>query len=194
MSKVVFDISISLDGYIAAADRSDEHPAGVGGEQLHEWAFGTDERGREILEKGAGEVKAVIAGRVTYDTSVRWWGADGPIGAARVPTFVVTHEAPAESPADGVYRFVTGGIQYALDQAKAAAGGGLVAVMGGADLGRQFLAAGLLDEISLHVAPVLFGSGTRLFDGVPAEHLRLEMVESIDTPSAVHTRYRVING
>lgn len=194
MSRVVLDISVSLDGYVAAAGRTDESPIGVGGEQLHEWAFGTDERGREILERGAGSLAAVIAGRTTYDTSVRWWGADGPIGPARVPVFVVTHEEPADSPVDGVYRFATGGVQDAYDQATALAGDGVVAVMGGADVARQFLAAGLLDEISLHVAPVLFGDGTRLFDGIPAEHRRLEPLEVVDTPAAAHLRYRVVKG
>lgn len=192
MSTVVLDISVSVDGYVAAAGRTEDDPAGVGGDLLHEWAFGGDEPGQDVLEQGASGLGAVIAGRVTYDTSVRWWGADGPIGAARVPTFVVTHEAPTESPSNGVYQFVTGGVQAALDRARAVAGDGVVAVMGGADLARQFLAAGLLDEISLHVAPVLFGGGTRLFDGVPAEHVRLEPLEVVDTPRAAHTRYRVV--
>lgn len=192
MSRVVLDISISLDGYAAAAGRSEDEPLGVGGERLHEWALGTDEGGREVLRQAVDGLGAVIAGRRTYDSSVRWWGADGPSGPARRPTFVVTHTVPAESPTGGVYRFVTSGLRDAMDQARAAAGDRVVTVMGGADLCRQFLAAGLVDEISLHIVPVLFGSGMRLFDGVPERHVQLETLQVINTPGAVHTRFRVV--
>lgn len=191
MGKVAFDISVSLDGYIAGADRTADAPMGRGGDRLHEW-MGSEE-GQALLGTMVGGLGAVIAGRRTYDDSVRWWGADGPSGPARRPTFVVTHTAPDESPADGVYRFVTGGIAEAVAQARAVAGDQTVCVMGGAHLIQTFLAAGLVEEISLHVVPVLLGAGTRLFDGVPPEQLPLEVLEVINTPTALHTRYAVVS-
>jgi dihydrofolate reductase len=191
MNTTVFDISISLDGFVTASDQTPEEPLGVGGEQLHEWAFGADETNRRYFERAGADLGAVICGRRTYDDSLPFWGADGPTGLARKPVFVVTHRAPADDPPGGVYRFVTDGIESALAQARTAAGGRGVSVMGGADLGRQFIAAGLVDEISLHVVPVLFGSGTRLFAELHKGHVRLEPVDVLSTPSATHLRYRV---
>jgi dihydrofolate reductase len=92
MSKVAFDMSMSLDGFIEAANPTPDEPLGVGGERLHEWAFGEDERDRRVLAEGGDGLGAVIAGRRTYDASVASWGADGPTGPARLPVFVVTHE------------------------------------------------------------------------------------------------------
>jgi dihydrofolate reductase len=192
MTKVTFDISMSLDGFVTAANVRPDAPMGDGGHVLHEWAFAGDERDREVLAGGVGALGAVIAGRRTYDTSVPWWKADGPSGAARVPVFVVTHEAPAESPADGVYTFVTGGLEQALEQARAVAGDKTVCVMGGAETGRQYIAAGLVDEISIHLVPVLLGGGTRLFDERGGEQIALETVEVIETAKATHLRFRVI--
>ncbi|MBF6215060.1 dihydrofolate reductase [Nocardia puris] len=190
MGKVAFDISVSLDGYIAGPGRTADAPMGQGGDQLHNWMGSED--GQALLGRMVEGLGAVIAGRRTYDDSVRWWGADGPSGPARRPTFVVTHAAPADSPENGVYRFVSGGINAALDQARDTAGDRTVCVMGGAHLIQQFLAAGLVDEVSLHVVPVLLGAGTRLFDGVPAAQLPLEPLEVINTPTALHIRYGVV--
>jgi dihydrofolate reductase len=134
----------------------------------------------------------VIAGRRTYDSSVAWWGPDGPSGPARVPVFVVTHEAPEDAPEGGVYTFVTGGIERALEQARIAAGDRTVCVMGGAATGRQYIAAGLVDEISIHLVPVLFGGGTRLFEELGGEHIRLETAEVVETANATHLRFRVV--
>jgi dihydrofolate reductase len=192
MGTVIFDISMSLDGYVTAAGRTPEEPMGRDGLRLVEWAIGDDERGRKLLDDAVGMLGASIAGRTTYDTSLPWWGADGPSGSARRPVFVVTHEAPEESPADGVYEFVTGGIEAALERAQAAAGERAVVVMGGADLGRQYIAAGLVDEIQIHLVPVLFGGGTRMFDDSLEGHVDLEPVEVIDTPVAIHQRFRVV--
>jgi dihydrofolate reductase len=94
MGKVIFDISMSLDGFMTAADQRPEEPLGDGGEQLHQWAFGDDRRDREILTGGASSLGAVICGRRTYDDSIPWWGADGPTGPARVPLFVLSHDVP----------------------------------------------------------------------------------------------------
>jgi len=192
MSKVIFDISMSLDGFVTASNRRPEEPMGDGGQRLHEWAMGGDERNREFLKRSVSGLGAAIAGRNTYDDSLPWWGADGPSGPARRPLFVVTHEAPAESPEGGVYTFVTDGIESALEQAKAVAGDRNVVVMGGASIGRQYIAAGLVDEISIHLVPVLFGSGTRMFEHLGREHIPLETVEAIETPAATHLRFRIV--
>jgi dihydrofolate reductase len=192
VGKVVFDISMSLDGFITGPNMRPDEPMGDGGERLHEWAFGGDERSSELLAEAGRESGAVICGRNTYDHSVPWWGADGPTGQARLPVFVVTHSEPDEQPENGVYTFVTGGLEAALEHAKRAAGDKTVAVMGGADLGRQFIGAGLVDEISIHLVPVLFGSGMRMFDEAGDEHIPLEAIGVEPTPPATHMRFRVV--
>ena len=191
MTKVIFDISMSLDGYMTASGRRPEEPMGDGGLRLVQWAFGDDERDRAILTDGIASIGAVIAGRRTYDDSLPWWGADGPTGEARLPVFVVSHSVPDDAPADGVYVFVTDGIESALEQASAAAGEKDVTVMGGAQTGQQFIAAGLVDELSLHVVPVLFGAGTRMFENLGNAHITLEPMATIQTPQATHLRLRV---
>ncbi|WP_076261956.1 dihydrofolate reductase family protein [Intrasporangium flavum] len=191
MSTVVFDISTSLDGFVTAAPQTAEEPLGPGGLDLHAWTAD-----REYLDRAIADLGAVIAGRTTYDHAISSWEADGPSGPARRPVFVVTHAAPDPDavPAGGVYTFVTDGIGSALEQARAAAGGRTVTVMGGADLGRQYIAARLVDELSLHVAPRLFGAGTPLFEGLDLGHVELELVDCTPAPDAVHLRYRVQSG
>ena len=191
MSRVIFDISMSLDGFVTAAGQTPEQPMGEGGLRLVQWAFEGDERDRKIIEDGIAGLGAVIAGRRTYDHSLPWWGANGPTQEARVPVFVVTHSAPDDAPEDGVYTFVTGGIEQALRRAREAAGDKYLTVMGGAEIGRQYLRAGLVDELSLHVVPVLFGSGTRLFEDTVSEHVDLELVDLVTTDAATHLRLRV---
>lgn len=191
MGTVIFDTSMSLDGFMTAGNQTGEEPMGEGGLRLMEWILGPDERGRELLEGWVANLGASISGRRTYDTSVPWWGADGPSGSARRPLFVVTHEAPAESPEGGVYTFVTDGIESALERAQEVAGEKDVTVMGGADIGRQYIAAGLVDEIQIHLAPVLFGTGTRMFGDLGPGHLEMEPIETIETPAAVHMRFRI---
>jgi dihydrofolate reductase len=187
--QVIYDMSMSLDGFVTASDQTAEEPLGRGGERLHEWAM-ADDASREPLERAVDRLGAFVAGRRTYDHSVPFWGPDGPTGTRRQQVFVFTHEAPAESPENGVYTFVTDGLESALEQAKAAAGDKDVAIMGGPDVGTQYLAAGLVDEVGVHVVPVLFGCGTRMFGDLGA-HLELELIEAIDTPAATHLRYRV---
>jgi len=121
MSTVRFEISMSLDGYVTAAGVRPDEPMGDGGQQLHEWAFGDDERSHVVLGESQGTVGANIAGRRTYDTSIPWWGADGPGGALRTPTFIVSHRAPEDVPEGGVYTFATSP-EEALTGAIAAAG------------------------------------------------------------------------
>jgi dihydrofolate reductase len=106
--------------------------------------------------------------------------------------FVVSHDEPEEIPADGVYTLVTDGIERALQEAKAAARDKNVVVMGGADIGQQYIRAGLVDEIQIHLVPVLFGSGTRMFEHLGSEHIQLETVEVIETAGATHLRFRVV--
>lgn len=192
MGAVIFDISMSLDGFIAASGMTADEGMGIGGEVLHDWAFRGDDRDRAVLERAGAKLGAVIAGRRTYDNSIKWWGADGPTGPARIPLFVVSHGTPADVPADGVYTFV-GDIRAALDAARATAGDADIGIMGGADIARQYIAAGLVDEISIHLMPVLFGSGTPLFGDADSldQHVRLERTECIVTDAATHLRFRV---
>jgi dihydrofolate reductase len=192
MPKVIFDMSMSLDGFVTASNVRPEEPLGDGGQRLHEWAFGDDKRNRELLAEAVDAVGAVVAGRHTYDLSIPWWGADGPSGPARVPVVVVTHLEPEDAPEGGVYTFVTDGIESALEQAKAAAGDKDVAVMGGADIGQQYIRAGLVDEISIHLVPVLFGGGTRMFEHLGSEHIQLETAGVIETSLATHLRFRTV--
>lgn len=193
MGTVIFDISVSLDGFIAASGMSVDEGMGVGGEVLHDWAFRGDERDRAVLEHAGAKLGAVIGGRRTYDNSIKWWGADGPTGPARIPLFVVSHGTPDDVPPDGVYTFVSD-IHTAMDAARATAGDADIGIMGGADIARQFIRAGLVDEISIHLVPVLFGSGTPLFSEGESldEHVRLERTECITTDAATHLRFRVV--
>jgi dihydrofolate reductase len=190
MGKVVFDMSVSLDGFVRASGNTPDEPLGRGGERLHEWAM--DPSGGELTTSVLAEAGAYICGRRTYDDSIRWWQADGPTGPLRLPIFVVTHRAPGDAPEDGVYTFVTDGIESALRQAQEVAAGKDVYVMGGPDTGCQFLRAGLVDHIGVHVVPVLFGGGQRLFDHIADAHVQLEVVSVADTPPATHLLYRVV--
>jgi dihydrofolate reductase len=193
MSTVVFDISMSLDGFITASDQTMAEPMGEGGERLHAWLSDGDELDLEVLETGVGSAGAVITGRRNFEHARPWWGADGPTGSVRLPVFVVCSEVPADVPDGSVYVFVTDGIESALQQAADAAGDRVVCVMGGAETARSYLAAGLVDELSIHLVPVLFGSGTSLFDGLDlGEHITLDNLSVVQTQAATHLRYRIV--
>ncbi|RPJ24495.1 MAG: dihydrofolate reductase [Chloroflexi bacterium] len=193
MSKVIFDISMSLDGFITGANPRPEAGwggLGEGGVQLHDWGFNSaDPRNREIMEWYA-TIGANIFGRTGYDHSILNWGADGPTGPARIPTVIVSHTVPQDIPAGGVYTFVDS-IEAALETAKKLAGDKDTYITG-ADVAGQFLKRGLIDEISIHLVPILFGSGTRLFEHLGGEHIPLETTEVIATKEATHLRFRVI--
>jgi dihydrofolate reductase len=190
MGKVIYDVSMSLDGFISGANVRPEAGLGDGGEQLHEWGFNSaDPRNREIVESWAS-IGTVIVGRTTYDLSVPYWEADGPMGAARVPTVVVSHNVPQDIPAGSVYSFVNG-VEAALETAKKAAGDKDISLTG-ANVAQQFIKLGLVDEISIHLVPVLFGSGTRLLEDLGGEHVPLETTDVIETKEAIHRRFRVI--
>jgi dihydrofolate reductase len=193
MGKVIYDISMSLDGFISGANARPEAGwggLGDGGERLHDWGFNSaDPRNREIAEAWASG-GAIIVGRTTYNLSLPNWGADGPTGAARVPTIVVSHSVPKDIPDGGVYIFVDS-VEAAFEQAKKAAGNKDIGVQG-ANVAQQLITLGLIDEILIHLVPVLFGSGTRLFEHQGSEHIALETIEVIETKEAIHTRFRVV--
>jgi dihydrofolate reductase len=192
MGNVIFDVSMSLDGYVKATGATPDEPLGKGGERLHDWALGdADATGRELLEAAVGAAGALVGGRRTYDDSLRWWGADGPTGSARVPLVILTHQAPDDVPENGVYTFVTDGIESALRQAREFAGDKDVYVMGGPNVASQFLRAGLVDQVGIHLVPVLFGGGDRLVDHL-GEHLQLERISVVDTAAATHLLYRIV--
>ena len=190
MGKVIFDISMSLDGFITAANARPEAGLGDGGERLHDWGFySADPRNREVMEWYA-TTGANIFGRTGYNHSILNWGADGPTGAARIPTVIVSHSLPQDIPDGGVYTFVDS-VEAAFETAQKLAGDQDVAIMG-ANVAQQFLKRDLIDEVSIHLVPVLFGSGTRLFEGLDSEHIPLEIIEVIQTAEAIHLRFRVV--
>jgi dihydrofolate reductase len=212
MSKVRARIAVSVDGYVAGPNQTQREPLGVGGESLHEWMFGLrawrepqglkgggDNASSEILTESDANVGVEIMGRGKFGPATRgpwgddpwrgWWGDNPPF---HKPVFVVTHY-PREplTLADTTFTFVTDGIESALRQARAAAGDKDVFIGGGASIINQYLAAGLLDEIELHVAPLLLGGGERLFAGVGPD-VRLEQVRSVEAPGVTHLKYRVV--
>jgi dihydrofolate reductase len=191
MTSVVFDISMSLDGYITGPNRRQDQPLGDDGERLHDWAFGDDAVGRDVLTRGLESTGAVICGRRTYDDSIPYWGADGPTGPVRLPVLVVSHDAPAEVPEGGVYHFVTEGIERAQADARSAAGGKNVSVMGGADIGQQFIRGDLVDELSIHLVPIIFGGGTRMFENLGEQFRDLEILEVLPGETVTHLHYRL---
>jgi dihydrofolate reductase len=190
MGKVIYDISMSLDGFIAAANVRPEAGLGDGGEQLHEWAFNSaDPRNQKIIAESAN-TGATITGRTTYDLSIPYWGANGPMGDVRMPTIIVSHSIPKDVPPNSVYTFVNS-IEAAHEAAQKLAGDKEISIAG-AKVARQFLQLGLIDEVSVHVIPVVFGSGTPLFGDLNSKHVSLEPLEVIQTPEVIHLRFRVV--
>ncbi|MEV0272256.1 dihydrofolate reductase family protein [Hamadaea sp. NPDC050747] len=199
MGKVVADISMSLDGYVTARGVDQEHGLGVGGEAIHAWVLDEPRSpiDEAVLARSFEQTGAVVMGRRLYDI------VDGPNGwndevgyghdqdqSAAPPCYVVTHEPPAHVRLANRFRFVTQGVAAAVDQARAAAGDKDVVVMGGANVIDQCLAGWLVDELRIHLSPLLLGGGTRLFDLVGPTTLRqLEVVES---PRATHLAYQVV--
>jgi dihydrofolate reductase len=210
MSKVRVHISTSLDGYVAGPNESRENGLGEGGERLHEWLValkawreasgmdgGVENENSPVFRDALANVGAEIMGRGKFGPPERgawgddpwngWWGENPPF---RKPVFVLTHH-PREplTLADTTFTFVTDGIESALEQARAAAGDRDVYIGGGAKTINQYLAAGLVDEVELHVTPILLGSGARLFEGVPP--MDLELIRTIEAPGVSHLKYRV---
>jgi len=202
MGKVICEITVSVDGYSAGFNQTEERPFGDdggdgSGERLHAWMFDTPEENEAEVAQ-FNDAAAYVMGRNMFGP-VRglwdrpwngWWGEDPPFHG---PVFVLTNHARDPRPMEGgtTFHFVTDGIESALAQARVAAGDGDVVVAGGATTVNQYLAAGLIDELRLHIAPVTFGDGTRLFEGVPP--LRLEQVASRAASLVTHVTYRVLS-
>lgn len=210
MSKLRCHITISADGFVAGPNQSDENPLGEGGESLHDWAVALgawreahDKQGGEvnastrIMEESRANVGAAVMGRNMFgppsggdwdEQWKGWWGDDPPY---HYDVFVITHHArePVEMLGGTTFHFVTDGIESALERAKASADGKDVMLWGGAGVINQYLAAGLLDELELHIVPVLLGGGARLFDNVG--DVKLEQVRAIEAPGVTHVKYRV---
>ena len=214
MTRLILDISMSLDGFIAAPNQTLAQPLGEGGERLHEWAFvlksfrehhglpgGEDTADSEVVEESLRTTGATVMGRRmfsggqgTWDDDPNadgWWGEDPPF---RHPVFVLTHHPrePVTKQSGTTYIFVTDGIESALAQARAAAGDKDVAVGGGANVAQQYLKAGRLDELQIHLVPVLLGGGVRLFDHLGTEQVELDRTRLIESPAVTHLRYRVV--
>ena len=212
MTKLRFEISMSVDGFTAGPNPTQEEPLGEGGEQLHEWVIklaawrqphgregGEVNASTEIFEESLENTGAVIMGRNMFgggpgpwgeDPWRGWWGDEPPFHA---PVFVLTHHErePLEMEGGTTFTFVSDGIESALEQARAVSGGQDISLGGGANVAQQYLAAGLIDELKLNVAPVLLGDGTRLFDNLAGIDAELELVRVVDTPDVTHLKYRV---
>jgi dihydrofolate reductase len=211
MAQLRFEIAISVDGYVAGPNQSEENPLGEGGEQLHEWVLkleawrkahgregGEVNPSNEVVAEAMEGIGAAVMGRNMFggapgpwgdDPWTGWWGEDPPF---HVPVFVLTHHqrGPLEMEGGTTFHFVTEGIESALGQAMEAAGGEDVRLGGGANAAQQYLAAGLIDELQLNVVPILLGDGERLFENVGAD-LVLEQTRVVHTPEVTHVRYRV---
>lgn len=202
MPKVTLDMSMSLDGFITGPDAGVEQPLGDGGERLHEWVYGLSswrerhglaggeaDRDAELLDEAFTSVGATVMGREMFDVGEVPWGDEPPF---HVPVLVLTHRPRDPLVKDGgtTFTFVTDGVESALAQARVAAGDRDVSVAGGAKTVQQFLRAGLLDELQIHVVPVLLGAGTRLFDGLDGIELEPERV--IASADVTHLRFRVV--
>jgi dihydrofolate reductase len=210
VSKLRFRISISLDGYTAGPDQSVDNPLGIGGERLHDWAIalaawraphglegGTVDASTPVFDELLANIGATIMGRNMFGghpgpwNSAKpwngWWGANPPF---HHPVFVVTHHPRPPLAMEGgtTFTFVTSGISSALELAQRAAGNKDVALAGGADIARQYLTAGLIDEMQLHLVPVLLGAGERLFEGVKDLH-GLQLVRTVAAPNVTHLKF-----
>lgn len=214
MSKLTFEISMSLDGYVAGPQaHTEEHPLGIGGMGLHEWALrlkswrqphghegGEEGPDSDLMKETFESAGARIMGRHMFSggegpwendsRADGWWGDEPPFHG---PVYVLTHHErePREMQGGTTFHFVTDGIESALEQARSAAGDKDVGIAGGASVAQQYLAAGLVDEMLIHVAPVLLGDGIRLFDGDFGDN-ELELLETPQSAHVTHMRYRVV--
>src|SRR5215212_8027086 len=214
MSKLRCHISISLDGFVAGPDQSEENPLGENGERLHDWvvplAAWREPHGKEggevnestwVMEETAENIGAGVMGRNMFgppgggdwgDEEWRgWWGEVPPY---HNDVFILTHypRDPVEMDGGTTFHFVTDGPEKALERAREAAAGEDVKLWGGAQVIQQYLAAGLLDELELHIVPVLLGGGARLFDNLGGTEIALEQVRAVEAPGVTHVKYRVL--
>jgi dihydrofolate reductase len=212
VSRLRFNISMSLDGFVAGPNQSEKDPLGEGGMQLHEWIFGLaawrgshGQAGGEVnasnrvLEESIENIGATLMGRNMFgghgawgdEPWDGWWGDDPPF---HTPVFIVTHHArePVTKKGGTTFVFVTDGIESALEQARAASGGKDVALGGGARVAQQYLKAGLIDEMQLHIVPIILGDGARLFDNLEGSDVRLECTRVVEAPDVTHLTYRFL--
>jgi dihydrofolate reductase len=216
MAKLTLDISMSLDGFVAGPNQTLDEPLGQGGDQLHEWAFaakcwreshglsgGETNVDSEAIEESLRNTGATLMGRRMFSggegaweddpNADAWWGDDPPF---HHPVFILTHHPrePVTKEGGTTFTFVTDGIESALEQARSAAGDKDVAVGGGANVAQQYLEAGLLDELQIHLVPVLLGDGVRLFEShLGPERRELECTRVIESPAVTHLGYRVVS-
>jgi dihydrofolate reductase len=214
MGKLTLDISMSLDGFVAGPNQTLDEPLGKGGEGLHEWVValkswrephglsgGETNISSEVVDEALRTRGATVMGRRMFSggqgpweddpNADAWWGDDPPF---HHPVFILTHHArePVTKQGGTTFTFVTDGIEAALEQAKAAAGDKDVGIGGGANVAQQYLKAGLLDELQLHVVPVLMGDGVRLFENHLGDaQVELECTQVVESPAVTHLRYRV---
>jgi dihydrofolate reductase len=211
MSRLRFGISMSLDGFVAGPEQSVDNPLGIGGMRLHEWAVplaawraphglegGEVNESTAVMEASLDNIGATVMGRNMFgghpgpwaatDPWTGWWGTNPPF---HHPVFVLTHHPrkPLELDGGTTFFFATDGIEAALRQARHAAGGKDVALAGGARTAQQFLAAGLVDEMEINLAPTLLGRGERLFDGVGDDLHGLQLVRTVATPRVTHLKF-----
>jgi dihydrofolate reductase len=213
MARLRFQISVSLDGFVAGPNPSEENPLGEGGMQLHQWAFalaawrnphgqegGAVNASTEVVEESLQNIGAIVMGRNMFgggsgpwgpDPWEGWWGENPPFHS---PVFVLTHHPRDPLVKDGgtTFRFVCDGIESALQQALDAAAGKDVALAGGADVAQQYLRAGLIDELQIHLVPVLLGGGTPLFAGLRDAGIGLESIRTVEAPGVTHLTYNVV--
>jgi dihydrofolate reductase len=212
VSRLRFQISMSLDGFVAGPNQSEENPLGEGGMQLHEWVFGLAawrkpqgleggeaDASNTVVEESTENIGATVMGRNMFggrgpwgdDPWEGWWGDEPPF---HHPVFVLTHHArePVTKQGGTAFTFVTDGVESALDQARASAGGKDVALGGGASVAQQYLRAGLIDEMQLHIVPVLLGDGARLFDNLGGAEVPLEVTRVVEAPGVTHISYRIV--
>jgi dihydrofolate reductase len=214
MGMVVLDISTSLDGFVAGPNPGLELPLGQGGERLHEWAValaawrephglsgGEINASSDVVREGLARTGAVVMGRRMFSggegpweddpNADGWWGDNPPF---HVPVFVLTHHArePVTKQGGTTFTFVTDGIASAVEQARTAADDKDVSVAGGADVAQQVLSAGLLDEMQIHLVPVLLGGGTRLLQHLDEVDFQLEQTRVIDSPGVTHLRFKIV--
>ena len=209
---VFIDISMSLDGYVAGPNQTLEEPLGEGGEQLHEWVLrlkawreahglegGETGPDGDLVQASVARTGAVIMGRRMFSggsgpwaedpNADAWWGDNPPF---HVPVFILTHHErePVEKEGGTTFNFVTDGIESALEQARAAAGDKDVSIAGGAEVAQQYLRAGVVDDVTLHLAPMLLGGGVSLFGDLGID-LRLKLTNLLEAPHATHLQYEV---
>jgi dihydrofolate reductase len=196
MSKVYAEQSMSLDGFTSGPNVRVGNGMGDDGDRLHDWIFDPKtntmtKAGKKFMDEKSTSNGAVIIGKRMFDVGFEPWGDPPPFG---MPVFIVTHEKREPLPMKGgtTYFFVTDGIEAALEQARTAAGDKDVLIQGGANIIRQYLEAGLLDEMQIQLIPILFGDGTRLFAGLDPEGIELRKISAIDTPDVTHFRFEVV--